>query len=90
MGDIKSKKSTEHWVKVAITLLLKLILTIIVIKLSWGCNQNMNIILRLIGTAVSTLFSEIYIMYYAFYRLYLLFIDFFIILHRHRETFYDP
>uniref|UniRef100_A0A6C0EIQ2 Uncharacterized protein n=1 Tax=viral metagenome TaxID=1070528 RepID=A0A6C0EIQ2_9ZZZZ len=70
MGDIK-EKSTEHWVKVAITLLLKLILTIIVIKLSWGCNQNMNIILRLIGTAVSTLFSEIYIMYYAFYRLYL-------------------
>jgi hypothetical protein len=71
MVNTKTERSTEHWVKVATTVALKLMLTLIVIKLSWNCNHNMNIILRLIVTAISCLFSEIYIIYYAFYRLYL-------------------
>lgn len=71
MEGIKKNKDIKHWVKVTTVLVLKLILMFIVAKLSWNCNHNTNIILRLIITSISCMFSEIYIFYYAFYRLYL-------------------
>ena len=66
--NLKKDKDIKHWVKVTTVFVLKLILTFIVAKLSWNCNHNTNIILRILITCISCMFSEIYILYYAFYR----------------------
>ena len=71
MKVLKKDKDIKHWLKVSTVLVLKFILMIIVAKLSWNCNHNTNIVLRLIITSISCMLSEIYIFYYAFYRLYL-------------------
>lgn len=63
-----NSKSTYHWIKVAVWITLKLILAIIVADLSWNCNKDVNILLRIIITILAILFSEIYILYYAIYR----------------------
>lgn len=65
------ERDIKHWLKIVFTILLKLILSLIVINLSWKCNKNSNIILRIIYTLIALSFSEIYIFYYAIYRLYL-------------------
>ena len=55
--NITKNKDIKHWFKVTIVLVIKLILMFIVAKLSWSCNHNTNIILRLIITTISSMFS---------------------------------
>ena len=51
--------------------IIKLILGIIAVYLSWTCNVKTNIILRIIIAIVSLLFSELYIFYYGIYRVFM-------------------
>ena len=64
-------KGTIHWTQFYTVCILHLILTIIAAKLAWSCNINLNIILRLFNTFISALFSELYILYFAVYRIFL-------------------
>ena len=70
-SNINNERDVKHWLKVCVTVILKILLSLIVIHLSWKCNHNSNIILRILYVLISLSFSEIYIFYYAFYRLYL-------------------
>ena len=64
-------KSKWHWAQITILFILKIAISIIAFKLSWGCNQNAsNYFLKVIYTFISTLFSEIYIIYYAVWRIF--------------------
>jgi hypothetical protein len=69
--DATSKKNTWHWVQVTIACTIRLILTIIAGYLSWNCSASSPLILRILITFASLLFSEIYIIYYAIYRVYM-------------------
>ena len=65
-------KSWGHWIQVTSLFILKIILSIIALKLAWSCNSNASSnFLRIIYTFISTLFSEIYIIYYAIWRIFL-------------------
>ena len=50
--------------------MLKLILVLIVGKLSWECNKSETLLLRVFYTSIAVMFSELYIIYYAIYRTY--------------------
>jgi len=67
----QNKKSQWHWLKIMIVCIIKLILGIIAVYLSWTCNVKTNIILRIIIAIVSLLFSELYIFYYGIYRVFM-------------------
>lgn len=66
-------KNTNKWHKSQLTIacIIKFILTIIAGYLCWNCNSSENIFLRILFTSVSAVFSEIYILYYAVYRVYM-------------------
>ena len=51
--------------------IIKFIIGLIALYLSWNCNANSNFIIRIITTFFSTIFSEIYIVYYSFYRTFM-------------------
>ena len=65
------KKGSLHWFKIITVCLIKLILGIIAVYLSWTCNAKTNIALRIIIAIVAFLFSEIYIFYYGIYRVFM-------------------
>ena len=52
-------------------LILKIFISCIAIYLSWQCNQSVNIFLKIIYGIFTAIFSEIYIIYYGIYRLYM-------------------
>lgn len=60
-----------HLTKLIFIFVLKMIVVVIAIYLCWDCNRNSNIILRIIMTTFSAIFSELYIVYYSFYRILL-------------------
>lgn len=70
-NQFKKKKTNWHWIQVIFIIIGKIVLGIIAGYLSWNCNQSLNILLRILITMTSITFSEIYIFYYAIYRLYL-------------------
>jgi hypothetical protein len=59
----------NNWVKVFIISVLKLILFLIAGKLSWQCNYDCGLLVKIVMTSISVLFSEIYIIYYAIYHI---------------------
>ena len=72
-SDSDKIKNTNKWHKSQLTIacIIKFILTLIAGYLCWNCNSSVNIFLRILFTAVSAIFSEIYILYYAVYRVYM-------------------
>jgi hypothetical protein len=67
----KDKKNMWHWVQVSSACVIKIILSIIAASLVWKCNSDENIIFRIVLTILAIMFSEIYILYYAIYRVYM-------------------
>jgi hypothetical protein len=73
-GNLSSIQNTYdiwHATKLIVIFILKLIVVCVAIYLCWDCNRNSNIILRIIMTTFSAIFSELYIIYYSFYRILL-------------------
>lgn len=64
-------KSKYHWIKVALICIIKLVISLIALKLSWACNAQENIFIRIILGFITFMFSEIYIVYYAVYRTFM-------------------
>ena len=70
-SSTSSTRSNWHWIQVTIVCAIKLLLSIIAGYLSWQCSAKDNIFIRIIITFFSILFSEIYILYYSIYRVYM-------------------
>ena len=66
-----STKSSWHWLQVTSVCAIKLILSIIAGYLSWKCSVKDNIFIRILITIFAVLFSEIYILYFSIYRVYM-------------------
>jgi membrane protein YdbS with pleckstrin-like domain len=64
-------KGPVHWTQVYIICALHLVLSVIAARLAWNCSQNLSTIVRLFNTLISSLFSELYILYYAVYRIFM-------------------
>ena len=67
----KKNKNSWHWIQVTSACVIKLILSLIAASLVWRCNSKENIIFRIVLTILAVMFSEIYILYYAVYRVYM-------------------
>ena len=67
----KSNKDNWHWFQVYSACIIKLILSIIAGSLVWNCNSKENLLLKIVFTVLAVMFSEIYILYYAIYRIYM-------------------
>tara|TARA_B100000963_G_C22627215_1_gene672980 strand:+ start:2937 stop:3251 length:315 start_codon:yes stop_codon:yes gene_type:complete len=67
----KSEKDNWHWFQVYTACIIKLILSIIAGSLVWKCNSKENLVLKVVFTILAVMFSEIYILYYAIYRVYM-------------------
>ena len=65
------RKNTWHWIQVTLACIIKIILSVIAASLVWNCNSKENILFRIILTILAVMFSEIYILYYAVYRVYM-------------------
>ena len=65
------KNSKFNWTLVGLIILFHLIISCIAAYLCWDCNKNVSLFLRLIVTAFSWMNSEIYIIYYAIYRIFM-------------------
>lgn len=70
-SDSDMKKNTWHWVQVTSFGIIKIVLSIIAAYLSWTCSSSSNIVFRILITLLSICFSEIYIIYYSIYRIYM-------------------
>ena len=72
LGIYSSNKTTRkgnwHWFQVCIAIVIKVALTIAAAYLALQCNQNEHFLAKTLIVILAVLFSEIYIMYYAFYR----------------------
>lgn len=69
---VKIKQSSKwHKAQITIACIIKFILVIIAGHLCWKCNSGENVFIRIIFTMISSVFSEIYILYYAVYRVYM-------------------
>ena len=67
----KKQKNFWHWIQLATACVIKVVLMIIAFYLSWKCSNNINVLLRLLFAGISATFSEIYIIYYAVYRVFM-------------------
>lgn len=57
--------------KIFSIVILKLILGSIALYLSWNCNVNSSLVLKIFYAIFTFIFAELYIIYYAIYRLYM-------------------
>ena len=64
-------KDTFHWVQFYLICILQVVLTLIAGKLSWECSGSLRTSLRVFYTIISGIFSELYIIYYAIYRVFM-------------------
>ena len=71
VNQIKPNKSSWHWIQVSTVCILKLLIFIIAIYLSWYCNQKEPLLIRILISTLAGLFSEFYIIFYSVYRIYL-------------------
>ena len=65
------QKDNWHWFQVYTACIIKLILSIIAGYLVWNCNSKENLFTKIIFTILAVAFSEIYILYYGIYRVYM-------------------
>jgi hypothetical protein len=61
----------KHWIKVYTTIIIKIVLSLISVNLAWQCNKNSGIVMQIIISLIAFVFSEIYILYYAVYRVFM-------------------
>ncbi len=71
LEKFKVNKEQVHQVKLYTVIILRCVLSIIALYLSWDCGRNSSGMMRVMGTSVSVLFPEIYIPYYAVYRVFM-------------------
>ena len=71
LEKFKVNNDQIHQVKVYVVIILRIVLSIIALYLSWDCGKNSSGIMRGLGSVVSALFPEIYIPYYAVYRVFM-------------------
>tara|TARA_B100000925_G_scaffold176475_1_gene133037 strand:- start:222 stop:497 length:276 start_codon:yes stop_codon:yes gene_type:complete len=64
-------RDTLHWVQFYTVCILHIILSLIAAKLAWTCAQNLGFGIRLFNTFIASVFSELYIIYYAVYRVFM-------------------
>ena len=64
-------RDNVHWLKVYVSLIIKLVISIIAGILVWRCNGNHNVIVRIFFTLLAMTFSEFYILYYAIYHVFM-------------------
>ena len=69
--NFKVNKDQIHQVKLYTVIIIRCVLSIIALYLSWNCGKNSSGVMRGLGSAVSALFPEIYIPYYAVYRVFM-------------------
>lgn len=69
--DRENYKSTWHWFQVSSVCIIKLTIFLIAIYLSWNCNKNESMLVRILISTIAGIFSEFYIIYYSIYRIYL-------------------
>ena len=50
---------------------LKIIISSIALYLSWQCNSNVSLPLKILYGIITVILAEFYIIYYAIYRLYM-------------------
>ena len=65
------KNSKFNLTLFVLIVLFHLIISCIAGYLCWDCNKNLGLFFRLIVTAFSWMNSEIYIIYYAIYRIFM-------------------
>ena len=56
-------------IKLYAIILIKIVLSIIALGLTWDCSKNNSVFLKIIFSFFSVVFSEIYILYYSIYRI---------------------
>lgn len=61
----------KHWIKVYTTIVIKIALSLISVSLAWNCNKNSGIFMQIIMSIIAFVCSEIYILYYAIYRVFM-------------------
>ena len=61
----------KHWIKVYTTIVIKIVVSLISVSLAWTCNKNSGAVLKFIITIIAALCPEIYILYYAVYRVFM-------------------
>jgi len=64
-------KNNWHWVQVTFVIIIKIILSIYAGFLAWRCNKNEHVFVKTLLIILAVLFSEIYIIYYALYRVFM-------------------
>jgi len=69
MRDIQ--KSKWHWFQVTAVCVIRFILSLTAGYLVWDCNTKENLIFKIFITFFAVSFTEIYIIYYAFYRVFM-------------------
>ena len=57
--------------KIFSLIIIKLIIGSIALYLSWNCNSNNSLFLKIFYAIFTFIFAELYIVYYAIYRLYM-------------------
>ena len=69
--ESNSDKGTCHWLKVYGFMLIKLVISIIAAYFSWQCTGKDSMFLRILYVFFAIMFSEIYLIYYIIYRVYM-------------------
>lgn len=71
MYKIENKNNKTHKFKLFLICVIKIIITFIAIKFVLQCNKNSGILYKLFISIIVGIFSEIYIIYYLIYRVYM-------------------
>ena len=71
LENFKANEDQIHKVKLYTAIILRCVLSIIALYLSWDCGRDSSVIMRALVSLISTLFPEIYISYYAVYRVFM-------------------
>lgn len=70
-NEFNIQKNKWHWFQVTSVCIIKSLITIIAMYLVWDCSQKENIILKIINLLIVFFVPELYIIYYAIYRVFL-------------------
>lgn len=71
-GELRKKNVSKfHNAQLTAVVIIKFVLVLIAGYLCWGCNVGSNMFTRILFTIISGICSEIYILYYVVYRVYM-------------------
>tara|TARA_Y200000002_G_C22520527_1_gene595324 strand:+ start:26 stop:268 length:243 start_codon:yes stop_codon:yes gene_type:complete len=69
--EILNDKKKLNKLKLTVIIIIKLIVSLIASYLVWDCNKNKNLFIKIIFLLIAFIFSEVYILYYAIYRIFM-------------------